>query len=127
MGLWEQLPMGTRRNGEQVLWEGAAAVQTGAIIDDSLHVIDTAGVDLGFLIVTTQQVIVGHRKKRALRKEALEVWETLDFDDLGGIDADPRGKAFIVSRFGPVDLIVCAPAHDLDGLTDAVNSFWIAN
>lgn len=127
MGLWEQLPMGARRNGEQVLWEGAAAIQTGAIIDGNGHMIDTAGVDLGFLIVTTQQVIVGHRKKRALRREALEVWEALDADDLEDIHDDPRGKAFVVSRLGPVDLIVCAPARDLDGLTDAVNSFWIAN
>lgn len=127
MGLWEQLPVSSRRNGEQVLWEGAAAVSTAAVVDQTVHTIDTAGVDLGFLIVTTEQVIVGHRKKPLLRKEQLEVWERLNADDIESIQDDPRGKAFIVSGFRPANLIICAPARDLDGLTDAVNAFWMAN
>lgn len=120
------MPKEARRNGEQVLWEGAAAVSSAALVDDALYPIDTAGVDLGFLIVTTQQVVVGHRKRRRLRGEVLEVWERLDRGDIEAIEDHPMGVAFVIGRFGPVDLIICAPSRNLDELAAAVSRFWVA-
>lgn len=125
MGIWEQLPVGRRRNGEQVLWEGAAAVSTAAVVHDQPHPIDTAGVDLGWLIVTSQQVLVGHRRKKLLGAPKVECWDAFSADDVASIQDHPMGVAFEITRFGPVDMLIAAPARDLDGLRTAVNSFWL--
>lgn len=122
MGLWEDLPVDYRLNGEQVLWEGAAAVLRSAVIDGEVVPIDTAGVDLGFLIATTRQVLAGHRKKRLLRQR-LDVWERINKRDLDSIGDHRDGVAFF-RPLGPANLITAGPARDIEGLRSALRQFW---
>lgn len=118
MGLWERLPARLRHNGEQVLWEGHAAVSTAAVVNGEMVPIDVAGVDLGFVVLTDRQLVIGHLTKLMKR---IEVWDSFDTAVLQPETNDPRGVAFKVNQIGPVDLVVTMPSRDLEGLRRAAS------
>jgi hypothetical protein len=101
------------------LWEGPAAVATAMVVNDQPHTIDAAGIDRGFLIVTDQKVIVGHRTKFRGKPEP---WGRFAVEDLHTNPDHPKGVAFLVTGGGPVDVIICAPSRGLDDLRRAVRS-----
>jgi hypothetical protein len=119
VGLWEQLPTNYKRNLEQIIWEGASAVMTAMIVHGNPQPIDTAGIDRGFLILTNQRLIIGHRSKFRGKPEP---WSAFDLQDIEADPDHPQGIVFAAPGFGPIDLILCSPSRGLDELRKATGS-----
>jgi hypothetical protein len=85
---------------------------------DGVIPVDVAGLDKGFLVLTNQNLIIGHLTSLVKRPE---VWDVFGVNSLEATTGDPRGVALKIKQLGPIDLVVVMPKTDLDGLRCAVS------
>lgn len=120
MTVWAKLPDDCRQTGEEVLWEGPAAVMTAAKIGNEPHPIDIAGVDWGFAVLTDEQLIIGNFTRIGKNPD---VWDVFQLSDITPNTDHSEGVAFIINQFGPIDLVmVMPPPHKRTSLRKTVES-----